>query len=163
MLPDDVLKQAEKVITAYRLKARKVALAESCTGGLVSASLTHVAGASDVFERGFVTYSNEAKMELLGVPQKIILEHGAVSNECAEAMAKGARTKARADIGLAITGIAGPGGGSEKKPVGLVYIALADQKSAEARKFNFKGGRQDIRHAAVAEALDWLLEKASKL
>jgi nicotinamide-nucleotide amidase len=162
MLPDDVLQQAEAVITLYRARARKIALAESCTGGLVSAALTHCAGASDVFERGYVTYSNEGKMEILGVPQKIIRTHGAVSEECAVFMAKGAQRIARADIGLSVTGIAGPGGGSEKKPIGLVFIGLADQRNAEAQKFNFKGGRQDIRHQAVAQALAWLLERGKK-
>jgi PncC family amidohydrolase len=158
MLPDSVLNQAEEVITKYRLKARKITLAESCTGGLVASSLTFCAGASDVFERGYVTYSNESKMEMLGVPRDLIREHGAVSEECAQAMATGARTQARADVGLSITGIAGPGGGSEKKPVGLVYIGIATQRDVSVQRFLFEGGRKDVRRQAVMEALDMLLK-----
>jgi PncC family amidohydrolase len=158
MLTDEILNQAKEVVALYRLKNRKLALAESCTGGLVSAALTYVAGASDVYERGFVTYANEAKMEELGVPPALLRTHGAVSEECALAMAKGAQRIARSDVGLSVTGIAGPGGGSEHKPVGLVYIGLATPRLAETRRFNFKGDRKDIRRDTVKEALAWLYE-----
>src|SRR5688572_11598780 len=138
MLNDEILNQAKEVVELYRQKRRKLALAESCTGGLVSAAITYTAGASDVFERGFVTYANEAKMEELGVPPDVFRgpdAPGAVSEECATFMAQGAQRIARADIGLSVTGIAGPGGGSEHKPVGLVYIGLATPKQALTRKF----------------------------
>ncbi|MBI3420043.1 MAG: CinA family protein [Proteobacteria bacterium] len=162
MLPNDVLKQAAQVVALYKIKGRKLALAESCTGGLVAAAITSVSGASDMFERGFVTYANEAKSEEIGVPPALLRAHGAVSEECALAMAKGARSKARADVGLSITGVAGPTGGSDKKPVGLVYIGMACPKGSGVKKFNFKGDRASIRHQAVAEALAWLLEREKK-
>jgi PncC family amidohydrolase len=158
MLNDDILNQSRDVVELYRQKHRKVALAESCTGGLLSAAITYNAGASDMYERGFVTYANEAKMEELSVPSALLRTFGAVSPECAEAMAKGVQRLARADVGLSITGIAGPGGGHENKPVGLVYIGLATAKSCEVHKFNFKGNRKDIRQDTVKEALAWLFE-----
>lgn len=156
MLPDEILKQAEQVVELYRLKNRKLSLAESCTGGLVAAAITSIPGVSNIFERGFVTYANEAKMEMLGVPQDILREHGAVSEECAKAMAEGAKRVARADVGLSITGIAGPDGGTKEKPVGLVYIALATQKKTEAKHFLFEGDRTEIRRQSAVKALSWL-------
>jgi len=145
MLPDGVLKQAEKVIALYRAKSCKIALAESCTGGMVSSALTSVAGSSAVFEYGFVTYANAAKVKLLGLSPTLLRKYGAVSAECATAMARHARQIANADVGLAITGIAGPTGGSKAKPVGLVYIALTHGKKLQVKRFVFKGSRAQVR------------------
>jgi nicotinamide-nucleotide amidase len=131
-----------------------LATAESCTGGLLAGRLTEVPGSSDYFLQGVVSYSNEAKKDLLGVPKKLIEQHGAVSEEVANAMAAGIRKRANATFGIGITGIAGPGGGSEEKPVGLVYIALADDAQSTARKFVFPGDRQFIRTLSVNAALD---------
>jgi nicotinamide-nucleotide amidase len=131
-----------------------LATAESCTGGLLAGRLTEVPGSSDYFLQGVVSYSNEAKKDLLGVPKKLIEQHGAVSEEVANAMAVGIRKRANATFGIGITGIAGPGGGSEEKPVGLVYIALADDAQSTARKFVFPGDRQFIRTLSVNAALD---------
>lgn len=121
----EVLKaEAAALLDLLRRRELKLATAESCTGGLVAALLTEIPGSSDVVERGFVTYSNDAKTEMLGVPARLIAEHGAVSREVALAMAGGATTHSLADVGVAITGVAGPGGGSPAKPVGLVHIAV---------------------------------------
>ena len=113
---------AERVLAACRARGWTLATAESCTGGLVAGALTEIAGSSDVVDRGFVTYSNAAKMEMLGVPEATLAEFGAVSRQTAEAMAKGALERAGVDLAVSITGIAGPGGGSAEKPVGLVYL-----------------------------------------
>jgi len=128
--------------------------AESCTGGLIAACLTEVPGSSDVFERGFVTYSNKAKQELLGVPAEMLDQHGAVSEQVARAMAEGALEHARADIALAVTGIAGPAGGSAAKPVGLVHIACARRGHPTIhRKCTFGDrGRHEIRRLSVEAA-----------
>ena len=130
-----------------------LATAESCTGGLIAATLTAIAGSSDVVDRGFVTYSNEAKMELLGVPSALLAEHGAVSEPVARAMAEGALARSRADIAIAVTGVAGPGGGSADKPVGLVWFGLA-QRGAKlhSERMIFPGDRAAIREATVAHA-----------
>ncbi|WP_244415203.1 CinA family protein [Methylocystis parvus] len=136
-----------------------IVTAESCTGGLVSGALTEIAGASDVFERGFVTYSNASKVEALGVPAEVIAAYGAVSAETARAMALGALERSAADISVSITGIAGPGGGSVEKPVGLVHFASARRGGAVVhieRRFG-PLSRADIRAAAVDQALDMLL------
>ncbi len=133
-----------------------LAVAESCTGGLVAGRLTEVPGSSSYFKEGLVTYSNEAKVRLLGVPADLIGEYGAVSAQVAEAMAEGVRERAETDFGLAVTGIAGPGGGTEDKPVGLVYIALADDAHTEHRKLLLPGDRQLIRWRAAQAALDLL-------
>ncbi len=136
-----------------------VATAESCTGGLVSALLTEIPGSSSVFERGFVTYSNQAKEDLLGVSKGILEKHGAVSSEVAEAMARGALTHSNADASLAITGIAGPDGGTKEKPVGLVYIAVAYRENAPlVERCHFGGGRDDIRMAAVEKSLKMIAD-----
>ena len=123
---------ATAVLEACRARGLKVATAESCTGGLVAGALTDIAGSSDVVDRGFVTYSNEAKQQMLGVPSAMLRDFGAVSRQTAEAMARGALGKADADIVVAITGIAGPGGGSADKPVGLVHFAAASRSGALA-------------------------------
>src|SRR5215470_6594765 len=125
MFPSDLLQLSSSLLDRMRSANLKVATAESCTGGLVAGVLTEIAGSSDVLERGFVTYSNEAKMELLGVPEAMLAEHGAVSEPVARAMAEGALAHSHADIAVAVTGVAGPGGGSAAKPVGLVHIATA--------------------------------------
>jgi nicotinamide-nucleotide amidase len=155
-LPADELRHlAETVLARCRAKGWTLATAESCTGGMVAAALTDIAGASDIVERGFVTYSNRAKSELLGVPRELIEKHGAVSAETAAAMAKGALKNSPADISVSITGIAGPGGGSREKPVGLVHFAAAsrDGRSLARRRLFGKIGRRRVRERSVAEAL----------
>lgn len=137
-----------------RLRGYTLATAESCTGGLLAGRITDVPGSSEYFLEGVVSYSNEAKVDLLDVPKKLIEERGAVSEEVASAMAAGVRKRAGSTFGVGITGIAGPGGGSEEKPVGLVYIALADDAQTMARKFVFPGDRQFIRTLSVNAALD---------
>lgn len=152
--------RANAVLDAARAKGLRVATAESCTGGLVAAALTEIAGASDVFERGFVTYSNEAKRDMLGVPWPHIERHGAVSAEVACAMARGAIDRSVADIAVAVTGVAGPGGGSAEKPVGLVHFACARRGGGVdhvERRFG-PLTRAEIRAASVAQALDMLIE-----
>ncbi|MDQ3686283.1 MAG: competence/damage-inducible protein A [Acidobacteriota bacterium] len=133
-----------------------LAVAESCTGGLIAERLTEVAGSSAYFTEGIIAYANEAKVRLLGVPSDLIVEYGAVSAEVAEAMAEGVRLRAETDFGLSVTGIAGSGGGSEEKPVGLVYIALSDDAHIEHRKLMLPGDRQLIRSRAAQAALDLL-------
>jgi nicotinamide-nucleotide amidase len=146
----------EVVGELLKFRQYTLATAESCTGGLLAGRITEVPGSSDYFKEGIVAYANEAKVDLLGVPNRLIEKHGAVSPEVAEAMAIGIRRRARTTIGIAITGIAGPGGGSEEKPVGLVYIGLADEVQSSSRKFLFPGDRQFIRTLAVNAALDMI-------
>lgn len=135
----------------------KVATAESCTGGMVAAAITDIAGSSHVFERGFVTYSNEAKQELLGVPGALLAEHGAVSEPVARAMVEGALTHSHADIAAGVTGIAGPGGGTAEKPVGLVYIAAGRRgQAAIVERHVFPGDRAAVRQATALRALELL-------
>ena len=137
-----------------------LATAESCTGGLVAGCLTEIAGSSDVVERGFVTYSNRAKAELLGVPPALIAEHGAVSELVARAMAEGAVARSAAQIAVAITGVAGPGGGTREKPVGLVHFATAVEGGATIHEVaRFGGDRTAVRLASVRLALDMLLAR----
>lgn len=157
----------EAIASLLQARGRSFATAESCTGGLIAASCTELAGSSAWFERGFVTYSNEAKTELLGVPAELIARHGAVSEEVARAMAAGALAHSRADIAVAVTGIAGPTGGSDAKPVGTVWLAWAERGHSEtdgtdathdtvavhAEKAWFPGDRQAVRGATVARAL----------
>jgi nicotinamide-nucleotide amidase len=155
MIPDfdALVADAAVLLAACRAARIKLATAESCTGGLIAAILTEVAGSSDVFERGFVTYSNEAKTEQLGVPAELIERHGAVSEEVVQAMALGALDHSRADLAVAVTGVAGPGGGTTTKPVGLVHIATARRNGPVVHKEIRLGdiGRRAIRLAAVAE------------
>lgn len=142
------------LLDLYRQHGLKIATAESCTGGLVAGTLTAVAGSSDVFERGWVTYSNQAKSESLGVPPELIAEKGAVSLEVAEAMARGALRRSQADVALSITGIAGPGGGSLEKPVGLVFIGLARKDGwSQVERCVFPGNRDAVRAHSVSRAL----------
>lgn len=149
-------KMEEVVGLKLTLGGYTLAVAESCTGGLIAQRLTDVPGSSKFFTEGAITYSNEAKTRTLGVDAKLILEHGAVSAPVAEAMAEGIRISANTDFGLAVTGIAGPGGGSEEKPVGLVFIALADDVQTQHRRLQIPGDRQLVRWRASQAALDLL-------
>ncbi len=145
----------EEIVGALlKQRGQTLAVAESCTGGLVGARVTNIAGSSDYFERGVVAYSNRSKTELLGVPADLIEKHGAVSREVAAAMAQGVRERTGADLGLSVTGIAGPGGGSEAKPVGLVYIALASSAGVKVDEHRFLGTRDQVRLRASQAALD---------
>jgi nicotinamide-nucleotide amidase len=143
------------LLETLRAQGLMLTAAESCTGGLISACLTEIPGSSDVFERGFVTYSNDAKTQMLGVPADMIETHGAVSEEVAGAMASGALAHSKADISIAVTGIAGPGGGSEDKPVGLVHIAVMRRGGRNVHKRCAFGdiGRGEVRERTVDEAL----------
>lgn len=158
MTDDAIRDTAARVLDVCRIHGLKVATAESCTGGLVAGALTEVPGSSDVLDRGFVTYSNAAKEAMLRVPISTLEQHGAVSRETAEAMAAGALAMSNADLAVAITGIAGPGGGSAAKPVGLVHFAAA---ARDGRRFHREIrygdiGRSPVRAHAVAEALAML-------
>ncbi|NIJ34928.1 CinA family protein [Sphingomonas oligoaromativorans] len=165
-LPPELIEAARKVVEENRAAGLRVAVAESCTGGLVSAALTEIPGSSEVFEAGFITYANEAKMGMLSVPSDVLETFGAVSVATAWAMAQGAIQHSSADIGVAITGIAGPGGGSEKKPVGTVVFARAsrsgdpDDVVADKREFGDLG-RGAIRLQAALCALELLLPTPS--
>jgi nicotinamide-nucleotide amidase len=151
---------ADALLELYRGAGLKIATAESCTGGLIAAALTEIARSSDVFDRGFVTYSNEAKTELLDVPAGLIRRHGAVSAQVARAMAEGALAHSKADVAVAVTGIAGPGGGSPGKPVGLVYLAGARRKrDVLVERHIFHGDRQAVRAASVAAAFELLQQQ----
>ena len=157
----ELLARAEALVAAYTKAGRTIATAESCTGGLVAGLLTAVPGSSAAVERGFVTYSNAAKAEAIGVPMDLIRQHGAVSAPVARAMATGALGASRAHVAVAITGIAGPGGGSADKPVGLVHFGLAMRDGGVRHLERRYGdlGRAGIRRAAVADAIG-LLEEA---
>ena len=146
---------------ALRARGWRIASAESCTGGLIAAACTAVAGSSDWFERGFVTYSNAAKVELLGVDPALIATHGAVSEPVALAMARGALARAPVQLAVAVTGIAGPGGAAPGKPVGTVWLALADDRGATAKRLQLDGDRTAVRSQTVALALAGLLARAS--
>lgn len=164
LLPDDIADLAAHVVAENAAAGRKVATAESCTGGLVAGALTEIAGSSAVLDRGFVTYSNEAKMEMLGVSSDIIETFGAVSIACAWAMAKGALERSKADVAVAISGVAGPGGGTVHKPVGTVVFARVVRNASgepEGELKFFDGGdgpdgRAEIRRQATICALELL-------
>jgi nicotinamide-nucleotide amidase len=162
MIDPELIAQARELLELCRAKQLKIATAESCTGGLVAATLTEIAGSSDVVERGFVTYSNAAKEAMLGVPAATLERFGAVSRETAEAMAKGALAHAPADLAVSITGIAGPGGATAGKPVGLVHFGAATRGGATVHREHRYGdlGRTEVRRASVAEALAMLRELA---
>jgi nicotinamide-nucleotide amidase len=154
---------AAAVLDRCRSRGWRLATAESCTGGLVAAALTAIGGSSNVVERGFVTYSNEAKTELLGVPPETIAAHGAVSAETAAAMAEGAVARAPADLAVSVTGVAGPGGGSAEKPVGLVVLGLARRGQAtRTERHLFSGDRAAVRGAALRAALALLADEAGR-
>jgi len=150
--------RAAALLDKCRARGVKIATAESCTGGMVAALLTTIAGSSDVFDCGFVTYSNEAKIGMLGVSSEVIAEFGAVSRECALAMAHGAILKSAATLAVSITGIAGPGGGSAAKPVGLVHFACAQRNGVTLHREERFGdiGRDGVRRASVEAALELL-------
>jgi nicotinamide-nucleotide amidase len=152
---------AESVLAACRAKRLTLATAESCTGGMIAAALTDIAGSSDVVERGVVSYSNAAKSELLGVPPSLIVTHGAVSAEVAEAMAAGALQRSAVDLTVAVTGIAGPGGATPGKPVGLVWLGCGRRGGKVAVESHvFPGDRAAVRLAATRRALELLLAAA---
>jgi nicotinamide-nucleotide amidase len=163
MFDEAILLAVHRVLELCRSQGLRVATAESCTGGLVVGALTEIAGSSDVVERGFVTYSNEAKLEMLEVPRELIERHGAVSEAVVRAMVEGALARSRADLAVAVTGIAGPLGGSAEKPVGLVHFSCASSKGAvrhEAHRFG-DIGRSEIRRRSVLAALA-MLEREAK-
>ncbi len=148
----------ERLAAALRRRGASLVAAESCTGGLIAAACTSLAGSSEWFERGFVTYSNAAKTELLGVPERLIAVHGAVSPEVASAMAEGALAHSHAGVAVAVTGVAGPGGGTPAKPVGTVWIAVASSgRAAEPTLLQASGDRAAIRAASVVRALTLLI------
>ncbi len=153
----EVAPLARAVLNAFGAAGKMAATAESCTGGMIAAALTDIAGSSSVFDRGFVTYSNAAKSELLGVDPTLIAHHGAVSREVAEAMARGALARSEAAVAIAVTGIAGPDGGSLEKPVGLVWFGLSSGGTTTAERHIFAGDRARIRANATARALELLL------
>lgn len=160
MFPDDIEALARRVVAEAAAGGVMIATAESCTGGLVAAALTQVAGSSAVVDRGFVTYSNEAKSALVAVPAALIAAHGAVSEPVARAMAEGAVANSRAAVSVAITGIAGPGGGSADKPVGLVHFAAAGPAGVIHVQKRFGDiGREQVRLASVGVALELLLDR----
>jgi nicotinamide-nucleotide amidase len=154
----ELIRLAANVLVAARAKGLTIATAESCTGGLIAGLLTEIAGSSDVVERGFVTYTNEAKEEMLGVARDLLVAHGAVSEPVAAAMAQGALAHSNAQVSVAVTGIAGPGGGSAEKPVGLVYIAAMREGGTAVVERHLFGdiGREQVRLATVEAALTLL-------
>lgn len=160
-----LIEQATALLELCRRKKLRIATAESCTGGLIAATLTDIAGSSDVLDRGFITYSNEAKQAMLGVPADLLSRFGAVSRETAEAMVSGALANSPADLAVAVTGIAGPGGGTPDKPVGLVHFAAAARGGAAIQRERRFGaiGRSQVREASVAEALAMLRDLAERL
>ncbi|GEO82717.1 CinA family protein [Pararhodospirillum oryzae] len=156
--PRDFLDQASTVVEALQTRGLMLATVESCTGGMIAAALTAVPGSSAVFDRGFITYANAAKERMVGVPAALLAAHGAVSPEVARAMAEGALRESEAGLSIAVTGIAGPTGGSAEKPVGLVYLACAvTDGPVSVRRQIFAGSRHEIRHATVNAALEMVL------
>lgn len=163
MFERELTKRAELLLQRFRDRGLTIVTAESCTGGLIAALLTEIPGSSDVVERGYVTYSNDAKLELLGVPRATLDSLGAVSRETALAMASGALAGSHAHVAVAVTGVAGPGGGTAAKPVGLVHLATARRGGAPAHREERFGdiGRANVRIATVRTALEMLLDAAS--
>lgn len=160
MFNDSILGPARDVLARCETARLKLATAESCTGGLVAAALTAIAGSSRVVERGFVTYSNEAKAEMLGVPPALIASHGAVSAHVARAMAEGALARSAAGIAVALTGVAGPDGGTAEKPVGLVYLGCARRGGETAvERHHFPGDRDAVREASIIAAFSLVLRQ----
>ena len=156
---DDPDALTQRLATQLLAKRRSACTAESCTGGLIAKTFTDLAGSSDWFECGFVTYSNAAKSEMLGVPPSVIEDYGAVSEAVANAMATGALRHSEADFAIAVTGVAGPGGGSAEKPVGTVWIAVASAGQMEAQCHQFDGDRAAVREATLVAGLDKLIER----
>lgn len=163
MFPNELLSKAEKVLENYRGAGLKLVTAESCTGGLIGACLTEIAGSSDAVEQGFITYSNKSKTDLLGVSANLIRKHGAVSAEVVRAMAEGAIERSNADAAVAVTGIAGPSGGTEEKPIGLVFVGAARRGEKPLTEHHvFPGDRHEVRLATVGAALDLLARIAEQ-
>lgn len=158
MFSDDLRHEAHNLQSEMRAAALMLATAESCTGGLIAALMTEIPGSSDVFDRGFVTYSNLAKEDLLGVNPEFIKVHGAVSEQVARAMAEGALIHSDADIAVSVTGVAGPGGGTAEKPVGLVYIGVSHWGETRVRQYVFNGTRADIKFQTAETALTLIEE-----
>ena len=162
MFDRETTELAAEVVALCRAKGWRVATAESCTGGLVAAALTAIPGSSQVVDRAFIAYSNKAKIELLGVPEATLATAGAVSAETAVAMASGAVTRAGVDVAVSVTGIAGPGGGSDSKPVGLIYLGVATKGGVRSERHVFPGDRDTIRRAAMIRALELLQTEATR-
>ena len=163
MFDHEIREAAEHVLDLCRRRKLKVVTAESCTGGLIAAALTAIAGSSDVVDRAFVTYANEAKREMLGVSWDALLGHGAVSDPVARAMAAGALARSGADLAVSVTGVAGPGGGTAEKPVGLVHLAAARTgHDIIAERHVFPGDRDSIRRISVITALTMLASLAER-
>jgi PncC family amidohydrolase len=163
MFPEHIEKLAEEVLDLYRKAGKKIATAESCTGGLIGAALTNIAGSSDVYLGGIISYSNDAKIGLLGVDPEVLKEHGAVSEDTAAYMAMGALEYIEADVSVAVTGVAGPGGGSDEKPVGTVWFGLGALEGEEdinihTGMYQFDGDRNAVRMGTVETALNMLKE-----
>ena len=154
----DLRRAASRVLERCRARGLTVATAESCTGGLVAGALTEIAGSSDMVDRGFVTYSDAAKRQMLGVNKKTLRKHGAVSQETAREMAKGALKRSRGTIAVAVTGVAGPTGGSAAKPVGTVCFSWRMEKTTRSETQHFKGDRESVRRQSVERALEGVLE-----
>ena len=161
MFPKDLTEQASALLQSCRKAGVTVATAESCTGGLIAGCLTEIAGSSDVVDRGFVTYSNEAKNVMLDVPMRLIERHGAVSESVARTMAKGALAHSFAVLSVAVTGVAGPGGGTAEKPIGLVHLACAKRGGETRHREELYGdlGRSAIREATIRTAMEMLMEQ----
>ena len=155
MINTELLEKTSIMLTKMNLT---IATAESCTGGLIAHTLTNVSGSSDYFDRGIVSYSNTAKIELLDIPDALINKYGAVSKQVAQAMAENVRKKSKTDIGLATTGIAGPTGGTPEKPVGLVYISISTHDKIKVQRFQFKGDRIQNKKSTCDAALQMLLD-----
>ncbi|MEQ9111414.1 MAG: nicotinamide-nucleotide amidohydrolase family protein [Rhodospirillaceae bacterium] len=163
-LPDDLTSLAKTVIQEAIAQGKTLATAESCTGGLISSCLTASSGSSAAFLAGFVTYADESKSKLLGVPADAINEFGAVSDVVAAAMAEGAIAYTDADLAVAVTGIAGPGGGSKEKPVGLVFLSLAERgQDAVIKRYVFAGTRDDVRRSTIGAALELVLSRLREI
>lgn len=152
----------EEIVGLMREKQLTLAVAESCTGGMLSSRIIDVAGVSEVYKAGFVTYANEAKMNLIGVKEETLAQYGAVSEQTAKEMVEGALKAGKADVALATTGIAGPGGGTKEKPVGLVYIACGSTENIAVERCLFDGTRSEIRQASVEHALGMLYKEIMK-
>ena len=148
----------EKVGELLRKRSLTLAVAESCTGGLIAHRITNVPGSSEYFDRGVVSYSNRSKVDLLGVSKEVLAANGAVSEEVALEMAEGVRERSETDFGISTTGIAGPGGGTDEKPVGLVYIGLAATASSQVKKLSANGSRKENKYDAVTNALECLID-----
>jgi nicotinamide-nucleotide amidase len=164
MFDRQLIIEAKDTLDMLRDGGLKLATAESCTGGLIAGLLTSIAGSSDMVERGFVTYSNEAKSEMLNVPMALIEQHGAVSEQVAREMAEGALKNSRANVAVSVTGIAGPGGGSEEKPIGLVHFGCArtEMTTHHVRMTYGDIGRNEVRHAAIGTALAMIRQSVSQ-